>query len=125
MPPALLVHALKISMPQQPHAAWKFGPLARTRQTGTAIRRNGVHSSQSKLRFAAIPEQAGATRGSRALLKPACGPWRAGARSRPVRPWSSYACEIRASSSDDGGLAATCALASKNNHSAFLYSVHD
>jgi len=52
---------------------------------------------------------AGATLGNRALRRPAFDLWRAGARLRPGRLWFSSASEIRASSSDGGGSAETCA----------------
>jgi hypothetical protein len=46
--------------------------------------------------------------------KPACGPWRGGARARLVHFWSSCEFEIRASSSGGGDWAGMCASALKN-----------
>ena len=52
-----------------------------------------------------------ATRGNRALRRRACVLWRGVAKSPHGRSWSSYACEIRASSSGDGGWVGMCASA--------------
>jgi len=114
MPVALLVYALKVRVPKQVRAARKCIPLARARPMDASIRSGGTHRSPSKPRLRALTcpaKRRNVTHGNQVSPRPACGPWRGGARLRPGRSLSSYEYEIRASSSDDAGWAEMCAWA--------------
>src|SRR5437667_5395492 len=59
----------------------------------------------------------------RSTLFPYTTLFRSGARSRPVRPWSSYACEIRASSSDDARISDRKSTRLNSSHITISYAV--
>src|SRR5688572_9413161 len=92
MPAAATVYALKLGMLEQSGTLAEF--CLRLCRTNAHRRRH-------------LP----ATREIRALLKPACALWPAGARALPAHSWSSCGCENRASWSAAADWVGTCVLA--------------
>src|SRR5208283_5703666 len=122
------VNALKIRVPQQAprlgkcaaggvhtlHWAPNLGFVnAFGRESGGGSSHFILPRAEDAVMRAGIQRDA-TTRGNQASRRRACVPWRDGAKSPPVRSWSSCENEIRASLSGDDGWVGTCASALRN-----------
>jgi hypothetical protein len=123
MPPAFLVHAFEIRVAQQARCLGECFLASRLDAWVRFSRHTGGHSA-SYLKLTSLPEGRAQSRvkrhwcprlwtirGNRASPRPACAPWRDGARELSGRPGSSCASGIRASSIACAGSVGTCVWA--------------